>query len=82
MELWGFLCAMIVSGLIGGAIGGRKGQPVGGFIISCLLGPVGWLIAAVSGDKRPKCPDCRGAVVPGARKCSNCGSELQAAQAA
>jgi hypothetical protein len=66
----------LVGALIGAAIGNHKGRTEAGAFFGFLLGPIGWLIVAVGPSMKPKCPDCGGEVVPGARKCKNCGAEL------
>lgn len=73
MELFS---AWIISMLIGALIGRWRGRSEFGLIISALLGPLGWLITACMKDRRPTCPECRGVVIPGARKCQNCGSVI------
>lgn len=70
------LLGSIISGLIGMAIGSVKGSPGTGFFLGFLLGPIGWLIIALVPDNRPKCPYCKGAIIPGAIKCKNCGSTI------
>jgi hypothetical protein len=62
--------------LIGIIIGKAKGRPGSGFVWSLLLGPIGWLIVLLMKDLREKCPQCGGVIVPGAKKCKNCGSTL------
>ncbi|MBX3169972.1 MAG: hypothetical protein KF760_21385 [Candidatus Eremiobacteraeota bacterium] len=61
---------------IGAAIGQSKGKMTYCILVSILLGPLGWILAAVTPTAHPKCPACRGDVVVGARKCKNCGSDL------
>lgn len=76
MECSFLLLGVIIAGLIGMAIGSMKGEPGLGFVFGFFLGPIGWLVIAVSPDNRPKCPYCKGAIVPGAIKCKNCGSTI------
>jgi len=61
---------------VGLLIGRARGRPLLGWILGLLLGPIGWITMAVLSDKRPKCPECLGVVVPGAKKCKSCGSTL------
>src|SRR6266853_1060083 len=61
---------------IGYKIGKMKGQGQAGAWLG-LLGPVGWIIAALLPQQGPKCPQCLGIVPHGARKCLHCGSEIQ-----
>jgi hypothetical protein len=67
--IWAFFAA-----LIGVLIGQSKGRAVDGLVLGVLLGPLGWLLIAVGPNKKPKCPDCGGVVVSGAKKCKNCGA--------
>ena len=71
-----FLFIWAIMALVGYLIGKSKSRPTAGFIWGLLLGPIGWLIIAIGPDMGPKCPECKGDVVPGARKCKNCGSDL------
>jgi predicted RNA-binding Zn-ribbon protein involved in translation (DUF1610 family) len=73
MEFFVFWVLCIV---VGALIGKRKGRADSGAIWSALLGPIGWLIVALQEDLGQKCPECGGTVVPGARKCKNCGSVI------
>lgn len=43
------LVVMLGLGLVGSAIGKPKGNPVGGFFVGALLGPLGWLFIGLSG---------------------------------
>lgn len=66
----------LIMALIGCAIGQINGRPAAGFLWGLLLGPIGWLIVIIGPNMKPKCPECGGIVVEGARKCKNCGSAL------
>jgi len=67
---------IVVGGLVGVLCGTARGRVNEGFLFGALLGPIGWLLILVGPDKRPKCSECGGVVVPGARKCMHCGSEI------
>ena len=67
---------LAVFSAIGYYIGQTKGRPTAGALLGLLLGPIGWLLLYVGPDISPKCPECGGSVVAGARRCKNCGSEL------
>ena len=67
---------IVINALIGGAIGARKKRVGAGIIFGILLGPIGWILVAAGPNMGPKCPECGGDVVTGARKCKNCGSDL------
>jgi hypothetical protein len=71
-----FIGWLIFQTLVGALIGKFKGRVDSGVFWSFFLGPIGWLIVALMTDLRQKCPECRGAVIPGARKCKNCGSAI------
>jgi hypothetical protein len=59
---------VIVNTLVGYAIGKRRNDVAGSVILSILLGPIGWLIAAISGNL----------IKPNVKVCRYCG-EPQAA---
>lgn len=69
---------ILVGGGIGAAIGARKNRTAFGFVVGFIIGPIGWLIVLVMPSNFPKCPACKGDVIPGATKCKNCGSDLPA----
>lgn len=71
-----------VNFLIGYAIGRPKGQAGISAFVCVLLGPIGWIIAALSkGDTRP-CPFCAEMVRSGAAVCKHCHRELPRAEEA
>src|SRR5262245_14494615 len=67
---------LIVNTVIGYAIGKRKHDVTGSVILSILLGPIGWLIAAISTGVLRKCPFCSEGIVPDANVCRYCGRDL------
>lgn len=70
-----FVC-MIVIGLIGGAVGSKKGEGVMGFIVAFFLGPIGLLFVILSKGKQVKCQFCRELVHKDATVCKHCSSAL------
>jgi len=70
-----FVILWVLMGLIGAAIGQRKGRAAEGFFAGLLLGPIG-LIFIIVRQPKWKCPECGGAVDKGVRKCKHCGSDL------
>jgi hypothetical protein len=78
------ILGLLLSGLIGAAIAqAKKSNLVAGFVISVLLGPIGWLLVALSGPDRGKirsCPACLKDVPIAATACSGCGRDLPPAE--
>lgn len=68
-----FLVIMLIMGGIGAVIGQKKGQPVGGFFLGVLLGPIGWIIAYMAKAGTRTCPDCAERVIDKAKVCKHCG---------
>ncbi|MDE2105032.1 MAG: hypothetical protein KGL39_47780 [Patescibacteria group bacterium] len=66
---------LVLSALVGAIIGRARRNPLTGALLGLLLGPVGWLVAWVD-DRRAQCPECRGRVPDGARRCLHCGYEF------
>ncbi len=82
MVLWytnpTFLIVMLMlNALVGAAIGQKKNRLVAGLVFGFLLGPIGWLVIALGPDMGPKCPECGGPIVKGAKRCKNCGAILE-----
>lgn len=74
------LAAIALSALVGLAIGNGKGRPTAGLIWGFVLGPIGWLIVAVSpaamAHKAKPCPYCLGAVPLNQSVCAHCSHPL------
>lgn len=70
------LSGLCVAALVGYFIGQTKNKPIRGAIIGFLLGPLGWLLIAVSPNEHPTCPHCMGNIVAGAKRCKNCGEAI------
>lgn len=66
----------LIGAAIGAAIGARKNRTGFGLVVGFIAGPIGWLIVLLLPSNFPKCPACKGDVIPGATKCKNCGSDL------
>jgi hypothetical protein len=69
--------------LVGYKLGdGLKGRGRAGAWLGGLLFFFGWIAVLLLDDHRPKCPECRSAIAPGARRCAKCGTQLSTAQVA
>jgi len=74
----------IIGTLVGAIIGDRKGRAGAGAFLGLLLGPIGWLIAALGPDYKTaresrKCPFCAELVKKEAKVCKHRGRDLPAA---
>ena len=76
MEPAAILFWLAIQSGIGALIGRWRGRQLFGWIMGLVFGPIGWIITAIMSDRRPKCPECQGTIVQGARKCKSCGSLL------
>lgn len=66
----------VICGLIGAAIGGRKGiNPAGAFLAGVFLGPFSVLMVFVS-SKVKKCPKCAENVQKEAKVCKHCNHQF------
>jgi len=66
----------LIQGVIGAAIGSTKKRAFEGFLWGFLLSFIGWIIIALRPTNGRLCPECKGVLADGARKCMHCGSEL------
>lgn len=74
-----FLVGLAVCGFLGAAIGASKGQALQGGLLGLLLGPIGVIIALVSGatNVRP-CPHCKSKIAFDATACAHCQRDVPA----
>jgi hypothetical protein len=81
------IIAWFVSGVIGFTLLNSSGRGWTGFGLGALLGPIGWIIAAIMRLERPApaahsrgsrfCPDCGAGLPADARFCPSCGHSIQ-----
>lgn len=71
MALW-----LVVGGIVGAAIGWSKNAVLSSAVIGAALGPIGWIVAVVSGGNLKKCSQCAESVKPEAIICKHCGSRF------
>jgi len=72
-----YVIIWILCGLAAAAVySGKGGSPVSGFLIGILLGPIGLIIALISGSQLPKCPYCAERIQRDAKVCPHCRKEL------
>ncbi|HEV2694520.1 MAG TPA: zinc ribbon domain-containing protein [Verrucomicrobiae bacterium] len=67
---WVIICAAI-----GALIGASRNNVGSGIIWGALLGPIGWLLVLFL-DNRAKCPECKGPLPAGAKRCQHCGTDF------
>jgi hypothetical protein len=65
----GFLIWILVCGGVGFLIGRSRDQAASGIIWGAILGPIGWIVVLCLPDNRPKCPECKGMIPFGAKRC-------------
>lgn len=73
-----YLVLWLLCGFIAMAIGSRKGEGCGAFILGVLLGPFGILFAIMSSGNRKPCPFCREPINKAATVCPHCQREQPA----
>ena len=63
--LWGWMLGITAVCILGGAlIGWVKGRTLAGIVWAAVLGPIGWIIVALSPSKLPTCPSAARAIPP------------------
>lgn len=76
--LWEWaLVLTLICALIGAAIGWAKGRWLPGFIWGAALGPIGWVVIALSKSTMIECPACGRRNQPAAKVCQFCGIEFR-----
>ncbi|MBS4034352.1 MAG: zinc ribbon domain-containing protein [Ignavibacterium sp.] len=73
MEL---LIIWAVFGFVGMMIGNNKGAGGMGCILGLLLGPIGWIITAVSKGDKVQCPYCKEFINKAAVVCPHCHKDI------
>jgi hypothetical protein len=71
----------IINCIVGYLIGRQKNDVASAIALSLILGPIGWLISALSRGDLRKCPHCAEFVKPEAMTCRYCGKDLPRVQA-
>ena len=71
-----FVLWFIINSIVGYLIGKSKDDVGTAITVSILLGPIGWLIAALSTGNLRKCPFCSEHIKPDAKVCRYCGRDL------
>jgi ribosomal protein L32 len=76
--LWMWVIGLTVGcALVGALIGWAKGRWVHGLIWGAALGPIGWLVTALSKSNLRECPECGRRNQPSARVCRHCGIDFR-----
>jgi ribosomal protein L32 len=76
--LWEWALGLtLICALIGAAIGWVKGRWLAGLIWGAALGPIGWVVIALSKSTMVECPACGRRNQPAAKVCQYCGIEFR-----
>jgi ribosomal protein L32 len=62
---------------VGAAIGWIRGRWLAGLVWGAALGPIGWLVIALSKAGLGECPECGHRNQPDARVCHRCGIDIR-----
>jgi len=77
-SLWGWAIALtLICALIGALIGRSKGRWLAGFVWGAALGPIGWIVIALSKSGLRECPECGRRNQPDAKVCRYCGIDFR-----
>ena len=76
--LWLWLTGLtVVCGAVGMAIGWAKGRVLAGLVWGLALGPIGWIVVALSRAHLPECPECGRSNGVHSKRCRHCGIDFQ-----
>jgi len=76
--LWEWALALtLICALVGAAIGWAKGRWLAGFVWGAALGPIGWVVIALSKTTLRECPECGRRNQPAAKVCHYCGIDFR-----
>jgi hypothetical protein len=76
--LWLWVIVITVVCVAGGAlIGWIKGRTLAGLVWGAALGPIGWIVVALSKSKLPECPECGKPNRCDAKVCRHCGLDFR-----
>ena len=77
-QLWAWVLGLtLVCALVGAMIGWAKGRWLAGLIWGAALGPIGWIIIAVSKREPRLCPECGRKNPADAKVCHGCGIHFE-----
>ncbi|HEY6985600.1 MAG TPA: zinc ribbon domain-containing protein [Rhodanobacteraceae bacterium] len=77
-ELWEWaLLLTLICALVGALIGWPKGRWLAGLVWGAALGPIGWIVIALSKSSLRECPECGRRNRPDARVCHYCGIDFR-----
>lgn len=76
--LWAWAIGLTLGcALIGAMIGWVKGRWVAGLLWGAALGPIGWVVIALSRSGLGECPECGRRNQPDAKVCRYCGIDFR-----
>ncbi|HEY0178149.1 MAG TPA: hypothetical protein VGC30_00770 [Dokdonella sp.] len=79
-SLWVWTLGLTLAcALVGLFVGIAKGRWLAGLLWGAMLGPIGWIVVALSKSGFVECPDCGRRNAPSAKACRHCGVNLRAA---
>lgn len=76
---WWALAITLFCAVVGALIGKAKGRWLAGLLWGAALGPLGWLIVALSRSGFVECVECGRPNAPAAKVCRHCGVDLRKA---
>lgn len=80
MFFWGVI--WLISVIVTTSLGAKKGNPISGFVVGLIFGPIGIIFALLSSDStRKPCPHCSELIKKNANICPFCKNEVQKTKA-